>query len=244
MLGTGAPLHPTRAGTGFLVQAEGLEPLLVDTCGGLELARQLALVKQPIEAIKHVILTHRHGDHIGGVMALALARVTCTYYGLADTLAAVQELLSTTYGEYNIHPETHYKEIKTVKTHTIASYEVSFFKVHHRVPTVAVRIKMNQKVLAFSADSLPCPALTECAQDADLFICDAICASSDYDPERIKFLMHPTAQGAAHMAREANVKALALTHLARFAKPEVMLAEARTHFDSVIIPNDGDVLYV
>lgn len=51
-LGTGAPLHPTRVGTGLLVQAESLEPLLIDTCGGLELARQLALVRQPLEAIR------------------------------------------------------------------------------------------------------------------------------------------------------------------------------------------------
>ncbi len=244
MLGTGAPLHPHRANTGVLIQVEGLEPLLIDTCGGLVLARQLVLVKQPIEALKHVILTHRHGDHIGGVMALALARVPCTYYGLADTLQAAQEMISTTYGEYDLHPETHYKEIEAQKTYGIAGYEVIFFEVHHRVPTVAIRIKAENKILAFSADSLPCPALVECAKDADLYICDAICAGSDYDNERIKFLMHPTAQQAAQMATEARVKSLALTHLARFAKPEVMLQEAQLHFEPVIIPNDGDVLYV
>ena len=244
MLGTGAPLHPQRANTGLLIQVDGLEPLLIDTCGGLELARQLAFVRQPIESIRHIILTHRHGDHIGGVMALALAQVPCTYYGLADTLNSVKELINTTYGEYDIHPETQYKEIEAGRIYSIAGHEVTFFEVHHRVPTVAIRIKAKDKTLAFSADSLPCPALIECAKDADLFICDAICASSDYDEERIKFLMHPTAQQTAQMAKKASVKSLALTHLARFAKPEVMLQEARAHFEPVMIPNDGDVLYV
>ena len=241
MLGTGAPLCPNRAGSGILVQAEGLEPLLIDTCGGLELARQLALVKQ---SLKNVILTHRHGDHIGGVMALGLALVPCTYYGLVDTLEAVQDLLTITYGEYDLHPLTTYRTIEASQTHTVAGYKIRFFAVQHRVPTVALRITTNNKVIAFSADSLPCATLMECAKEADLFICDAICASSDYDEERIKFLMHPTAQQTAQMAKKASVKSLALTHLARFAKPEVMLQEARAHFEPVMIPNDGDVLYV
>jgi ribonuclease BN (tRNA processing enzyme) len=245
MLGTGAPLHPIRAGTGILVQGEDLEPLLIDTCGGLELARQLALVKQPLDSIKHVILTHHHGDHMGGVMALALARVPCTYYGLADTLTAIQELISTTYGEYDIHPETQYKEIEATKTYVIAGYEVSFFEIKHRVPTVAIRIRVNNKVLAFSADSLPCPALVECAKEADLFICDAICASTDYDPARIKFLMHPTALEAAQLAKEAHVRSLLLTHLARFANPESMLTEAQIVYPGLVtISNDGDLFYV
>jgi ribonuclease BN (tRNA processing enzyme) len=244
MLGTGAPLHPTRVGTGILVQADGLEPLLIDTCGGLELARLLALIKQPLESIKHVILTHKHGDHIGGVMALGLALVPCTYYGLTDTLEAVQHLLQITYGEYDMNPQTTYTMIEPSKTYNISNYQVDFFQVQHRVPTVALRIKVNDKVLAFSADSLPCPTLIECAKDADLFICDAICASTDYDPVRIKFLMHPTALEAAQIAKDAGAKSLALTHLARFANSVDMLNEAQSVFPNTIILNDGDALYV
>ena len=40
-LGTGAPLHVSRATTGMLVTADGCAPLLIDTCGGFELARNL-----------------------------------------------------------------------------------------------------------------------------------------------------------------------------------------------------------
>ena len=41
-LGTGAPLHVSRATTGMLIRADGGAPLLVDTCGGFELARGLS----------------------------------------------------------------------------------------------------------------------------------------------------------------------------------------------------------
>jgi hypothetical protein len=47
-LGTGAPMAPERCATGLLVRAPGCDPLLIDTCGGFELVRQLARIGQPI----------------------------------------------------------------------------------------------------------------------------------------------------------------------------------------------------
>ena len=241
-LGTGAPLCPGRAGLGLLVRAEGKQPLLIDLCGGLELADRLHRVGQRIEELHHVIVTHRHGDHIGGAMALALARVPCTYYGLADTLSAIQALITLTYGEYDINPQTRYEPIEPGKAYAIAGYEVEFFAVQHRVPTVAIRVSHGGQVLAFSADCLPDMALVECASGADLFVCDALCTSGDMDPERVRFLMHPTACEAATIAQQAGAKALALVHLARFAQPEKMLEEAHQNYPGPTrIPDDGDV---
>src|SRR5262249_36920102 len=47
-LGTGSPMAPERCATGLLVTAPGCEPLLIGTCGGFELPRQLARIGQPI----------------------------------------------------------------------------------------------------------------------------------------------------------------------------------------------------
>ena len=41
LLGTGAPLHPDRATTGMIVTAPDCAPLMIDTCGGFELIRQM-----------------------------------------------------------------------------------------------------------------------------------------------------------------------------------------------------------
>ena len=239
LLGTGAPLAPDRATLGLLLRAPGEQPLLIDCCGGLELARQLARVGQPIDELTQVVVTHRHGDHIGGSMALTLARAPVRYYGLADALEGVLSLLETTYGEYDRHPDTSFQTVVPGRSLQLGGFNLRFFAVEHRVPTVAVRVAYQGKVLAYSADGLPGPAMVECAQQADLFVCDAICATGDLDASRLAFLMHPTALQAAQMARQAGVRQLALVHLGRFADTGAMWAEATGVFEGPLsIPPD------
>ena len=57
--------------------------------------------------------------------------------------------------------------------------------------------------------------------------------------------MHPIAREAAEMAVAANARSLALTHLARYANPENLLAEARAVFPGpVTVPDDCTTLRV
>jgi len=245
-LGTGAPLHPTRNTVGLLLEAAGCAPLLLDTCGGFELSGALAKAGYRdgrLAELGNVVLTHRHGDHIGGVMALFLALERAQLYGPEDALGAAESLLRTTYPHFSMvrgHGTTA-TSVRAGTTYPIGGFDLTFFEVVHRVPTYAVRVRVENKVLAFSADSLPCNALVACAQDADLFICDALCAAADFDNEQVHALMHPVATEAAALAERAGAKALALTHLARYATPETMLEEARSRFNGpVTVPNDGD----
>lgn len=246
-LGTGAPLHYTRASTGILIEDKDnpdCSPLLIDACSGFEIIRRLVALGRTAEKHNHVLITHRHGDHIGGIMALAIVASPLHVYGSADVLEAAEALLKITYGDasFSVLSNVHFHEIKAGHQNTIAGYSIECFDVKHRVPTHAVRITHNDKVLAISADSIPCDALIECAQDADLFICDAICATSDGEEyvAEARELRHPNAKEAAEMAVQANVKALALVHSARYGTPEKMLAEASSIFSGpVTMPDDN-----
>lgn len=242
LLGTGAPLAPGRATLGLLVTAPGCAPLLIDTCGGFELARQLALVGQPLAGLRDVIVTHRHLDHAGGIPALLLADQPLDVHALDDTHAGLRELVGATFPEWAIHPEVVWRTIAPGERREIGGFAVEFFAVEHRVPTVAVRVTQGGRTLAFSADSVPCDELVACARDADLFLCDALCAALDGPgrAERTRALMHPTAGEAGEMARAAGAGALALVHLARYATPANLLAEAQAAFPGpVSVPDDG-----
>ncbi len=58
--------------------------------------------------------------------------------------------------------------------------------------------------------------------------------------EYARRLMHPTAREAAALATEAGARALAPTHIGRFADPVNILAEAQEGFTgSVSVPDDG-----
>ncbi|MEZ4710852.1 MAG: MBL fold metallo-hydrolase [Caldilineaceae bacterium] len=247
-LGTGAPLAYTRATLGILVEAEGAQPLLIDTCSGNELIRRLHALGKPLNQ-HHAILTHRHGDHIGGVLPLAIAVQPLHLYGPAETLDVARQLIELTYGEiaYRVLDQTSFHPVEPGPIYDIAGYQVEFFAVQHRVTTYAVRLTHADKIFAFSADSAPCDSLIACARNADLFLCDAICSSQEEDAAIVaglRKLAHPTADEAASMAQQAGAKRLGLVHLARFATPEKMLAEARALFHGPVDVPDDNACYV
>ncbi len=241
VLGTGSPMAPERIATGLLVTAPGCEPLLIDTCGGFELPRQLARIGQPINQLRNVIVTHRHMDHAGGMPALFIASIPLNLYALPDTHMGIRELMAACFPEWPIHPEVARITIASGQQETIGGFTVEFFATAHRVPTVAVRVTHEGRTLAFSADGIPGDAMVACARDADLFICDALCAARDGEEwaTRARSLMHPVAHEAAAMAVRANARVLALVHLARYANPENLLTEAREIFPGpVSVPDD------
>ncbi len=241
-LGTGAPLSATRATLGILIKAKNAETLLIDSCGGFELYRRLDSIGEKLADIKHVILSHRHGDHMAGIMAMALDSLSPNFYGLEDTMQAAKQLFELTYPNVSsvLDVAPQYKLINYSETVNIAGYKVSFYKANHRVATVAIRIEHDGKIFAFSADSVVSNEIIDCANNADLFVCDALCATNDVSKERLAGLMHPSALEAAKMAKRAKVKSLAMIHIARFANITNMLTEARTAYDGPIsIPNDG-----
>lgn len=244
VLGTGAPLA-MRAATGLVITAPDCAPLLIDTCGGFELPRQLVRVGLPIDALKHVVVTHRHLDHIGGMPALFIANQPLDIYALADTQAGIQGLMAAGFPEWPIHPAVRYHTIEAGDRREIGGFTVEFFGVEHRVPTVAVRVERTGKRLAFSADSIPCDALVACAREADLFLCDALYAARDgaQAAARARLLMHPTAREAGLMATAARARALILLHLSGRSNHEHIQAEASTTFAGPVLVAEDCATY-
>lgn len=96
--------------------------------------------------------------------------------------------------------------------------------------------------LVFTGDTAPCEMTRLAAHQAELLVHDA--SFRDEEIERAAETAHSTARQAAEIAREAEVRMLALVHISsRYHVPEV-LAQAREEFPAAIAPRDFDLIKV
>jgi len=100
------------------------------------------------------------------------------------------------------------------------------FAVSHGIATFGCRAESDRGVLAYSADSGPCRALTELARGADLFLCEAFLSSPGSGESETVM----TPEQAGSIATAAGVRSLLLTHLHPGADPATAAARARTTF--------------
>jgi ribonuclease Z len=92
--------------------------------------------------------------------------------------------------------------------------------------------------LVVSGDTVPCAALRLAAHGADLLIHEATFATEE--AERAAETRHSTAAGAAALARDAEVRLLALTHLSTRHPVRQLRDEARAVFERTVVPRDFD----
>ena len=96
--------------------------------------------------------------------------------------------------------------------------------------------------IAISGDTGPCETLAIAAHGADLLVHEA--TFGEDERERARVTGHSTAEQAARMALDADVRLLALTHIsARYAGGELR-DQARAVFPETELPRDFDVIDV
>jgi ribonuclease Z len=110
------------------------------------------------------------------------------------------------------------------------------------LPEQVVGPTRNGRVVAYSGDTKPCNALKTLAKNADLLLHEA--SFSNALIEEAQSRAHSTAQGAASIAAEANVKRLALTHISQRHQDDegirTLISEARQLFPASFLPYDLD----
>ncbi len=96
--------------------------------------------------------------------------------------------------------------------------------------------------IVYSGDTAPCDALRIAAHEADVLVHEA--TFTDIDIERAKETGHSTAHQAAELAREAQVRTLALVHLSTRHSAADCKAQARAVFPGAQVPRDFDTIEV
>jgi ribonuclease Z len=98
------------------------------------------------------------------------------------------------------------------------------------------------RTIVITGDTAPCKATVEAAQGADLLIHDA--SFAEEEAQRAAETAHSTVGQAAAVAREAEVKLLALVHISSRYHVGEIKEEAREVFQPTVAPRDFDVVEI
>lgn len=165
----------------FLIKTKSFQ-LLMD-CGASAL---ISIKREKIipERIDAIVISHFHGDHFGGVPVFILEqsfterRKPLHIIGPAGIKKKTQSLMKLMFpsGSHFKTPfDVLFYEYKTGENFYIAeNIQLIAFKVKHTPQTLphGLRLRIENKIVAYSGDTEWTETIIDIAKDADLFICE------------------------------------------------------------------------
>jgi ribonuclease Z len=261
-LGTGGALNPERYQAAVLVEC-GDTRVLLDTGGGLGLVRRLLAAEVDPTRIGHVVLSHRHLDHVGGLepwlLTLSLRAFhggttppAVALYALPASAAAIRATLAAAdaVGQQRLGGRLAWvTPDPDVPVRLPGDLSLALTPVDH-LPAggeaAGCLVVAGGARVVYSGDTRPCDALAAAARGADLLIHEV--GGLDARARLVHQVGHSTAADAGRIAARAGVRALALFHVpaADWVAPADLVAEARRHAPGVevFVSEDGMALGV
>ena len=242
-LGTGGALNPERYQASMLVQAAGTS-LLLDVGGGLGVVRRLLACQVDPLTVRHVVLSHRHLDHVGGLEPLLMYVFYAAYragsppprvdvHALPGSAAAIRASLAAA----DASADKVFGERLTWRTPKAGAgvsvdgeATLTLVAVDHLPPrgeAAGCVVSADGVRVVYSGDTRPCDSLAEASRGADLLIHEV--GGTEARAELLHRVGHSTAADAGRIAARAGVRALAIFHTPApvWVSPEDMLSEAR-----------------
>lgn len=240
-----------RSCAGLLIEAPDFR-MLVEASPGI--MPRLAKIGVAAADIRHVFISHSHGDHTLGFPMLVLNRIRAAtrlqVYAAQDTLSTLQMLWTLAYADFDSNylkcdwhrmSEHRLDEAEVAPGVTLRTIVVPY---PPGATTLAARWDFaDGPSVTYVTDTIPNTASIQLAQGSDLLIHEATHSAvlePDADPA---MHFHSTARQAGEVARQAGCPRLALVHLGPEISdyPEVLVEEARADTDlQVIVPEDGE----
>lgn len=191
----------------FLIQTDTDNYILDMGCSSLSNIQKYIAIND----IKAVILSHLHGDHIADFKAFTYMVNIMKMEGelnhniivyLPKTPAFIYDDLISAKGiEFRI--------IEDGMSEIIGNSNLSYYKMIHPIETYGVRIENNNKILAYTADTILCDNLDKLMANADVVIGDACILSEDHNAASV----HLSVKELALKAKNNYAKKLILAHL-------------------------------
>ncbi|WP_026918817.1 cyclic nucleotide-degrading phosphodiesterase [Gordonia shandongensis] len=221
--GPGAPC------SGYLLQADGHPPVLIDCGHGV--FGELQQHADPNEIA--VLLSHLHADHCMDLPAMLVwrrwaptpAAARSLLYGPEGTAVRIGAGSSEYPGEVDDITDTFdVREWAHRETVTVHGLQIEPFRVNHPPSTFGLRVTgPDGEVFAYSGDTGVCDEVVELARDADIFLCEA---SWTHAPGQRPEALHLSGVEAGEVALKAGARSLALTHIVPWSDADAILGEA------------------
>ena len=251
-LGTGAGNCIYRAHTAIALDWPDGTRVLLDSGSGnsvLVNGSKLGIFAQDFH---QVLLSHHHGDHMGGLPHIQCQRSMMTpdamplqIYASAESLKKVERLFQATSITHAVDQDgvTTSEGRKVTAWYPVEESELvvlsdgvkaSAFPVDHISGSVGWRINADGVSVVFSGDTRFCTRVAEASQGATVLIHEVL--STEANKEGTNRRGHTTAAEAAQIADQAGVSQLIMTHLDSpfHFDQQPLLDEARRYFDGHI----------
>jgi ribonuclease Z len=260
-LGTGCPVpSPLRAGPAHLVTTTRAR-LLIDCGSGV--AQRLVLVGHRGADIDALVITHYHSDHVVDFYQLL---VSSWHQGRARPLVVHAPMTAIAHMRRQLEAYRDERELRIAHERRLSTtgLDVEFrelqegqklafddliaepFAVDHRpvTPAYGLTFASGATRIVFSGDTRSVPALVEAARGCDLLVCEVFVDREMVETPGLRSAetiaavrsYHMTPREIAGVAKEASVKALALTHLVPPAADRAgLVAEIREGYAGPVI---------
>lgn len=208
--------------------------VLIDTAANPVV--RLAEAGLELNKVSDLVLTHFHPDHVSGVPLLLMSmwllgrEKELHIYGLDYTLERIQRLMDFySWQNWKGFYPVNFHSVHTGKRFTLLetdSFNIYAEEVKHLVPVIGLRVEFpdSGKVLAYSCDTEPCPAVLSLAENADVLIHEAAGGVPG----------HTSAAQAGQAAIESGSTALYLIHYNPSQRDDLQ-ALAQAVFDGPVV---------
>ena len=252
-LGTGAGNCVYRCHTAIVLDCPDGTRLLLDASSGNSVLRQGSSVGMMGTEFETVLLSHQHGDHMGGLPFIQGHRSIVNpqgpplqVYSTEEALEAVRDLCGATrltsisinkegaknregHDVFRWHPIELGHQLQVGSTTSASS-----FPVDHISGAVGWRVDSAGASVIFSGDTRFSPDLVQAAQGAQILIHEAL--GTEKDEAEIRHRGHSTAADAGRAAALSGVAELVITHIDSpfHFDTQPLIDDARRYFDGPV----------
>ena len=216
-----------EATSGYLIEHDDYKLLL--ECGSGVLSSLQKVID--LGSLNAVLISHYHYDHCCDIGPLQYARQIKTQLGEINNPLPIYAPNGEFFNLLKWENYTYGESFNEESTLKLGPFEISFIKNNHPVEAYSVKIKCDNKVLAFTSDTSYFEELADFFKDSDLLIAEC----SFYAHMDGTKAGHLNSSQAGMLAEKSNVNKLVLTHLPHFGRLDELIEQSKQNYNGEII---------